>query len=96
MNRTLLILLTVLLAFPVYAFDQSSPQKQQTEQSSESNLTSHGHYVNKDGQVIHSPSATKSGAPPDGASAQCRDDTYSFSKHRSGTCSHHGGVAHWL
>src|SRR5438445_7884401 len=33
---------------------------------------------------------------PSGATARCRDGTYSFSKHRSGTCSHHGGVATWL
>jgi hypothetical protein len=33
---------------------------------------------------------------PTGATAHCRDGTYSFSKHRSGTCSHHGGVAMWL
>jgi hypothetical protein len=41
------------------------------------------------------PAATASSAPP-GATALCRDGTYSFSKHRSGTCSHHGGVARWL
>lgn len=35
------------------------------------------------------------GAPP-GATARCRDGTYSFSQHRSGTCSYHGGVAVWL
>jgi hypothetical protein len=35
-------------------------------------------------------------APPPGATARCRDGTYSFSQHRSGTCSHHGGVAVWL
>lgn len=29
-----------------------------------------------------------------GASAVCADGTYSYSAHRSGTCSHHGGV-HW-
>ena len=34
-------------------------------------------------------------APP-GATARCRDGTYSYSQHRSGTCSHHGGVAVWL
>ncbi len=34
--------------------------------------------------------------PPGGATARCRDGTYSISKHRSGTCSHHGGVAQWL
>ena len=59
-------------------------------------LQSHGHYINHDGNSIHSPSKTKSGAVPAGASAQCRDGTYSFSAHRSGTCSHHGGVAKWL
>jgi len=32
---------------------------------------------------------------PSGASAQCRDGTYSYSSHRRGTCSHHGGVAVW-
>lgn len=28
--------------------------------------------------------------------ARCRDGTYSYSRTRSGTCSHHGGVAVWL
>jgi len=35
-------------------------------------------------------------APPPGATALCRDGTYSFSQTHSGTCSHHGGVAKWL
>jgi Protein of unknown function (DUF3761) len=42
--------------------------------------------------VASSPGAS---APP-GATARCRDGTYSFSTHHSGTCSHHGGVAAWL
>ncbi|WP_432127853.1 DUF3761 domain-containing protein [Streptomyces sp. bgisy082] len=33
---------------------------------------------------------------PAGATAQCHDGTYSYSAHRRGTCSHHGGVAVWL
>ena len=33
-------------------------------------------------------------APAD-ATAKCKDGTYSHSKHHSGTCSHHGGVAEW-
>jgi hypothetical protein len=33
---------------------------------------------------------------PSGASAQCRDGTYSFSSSRRGTCSRHGGVAIWF
>lgn len=32
---------------------------------------------------------------PAGATAQCKDGTYSHSKSRSGTCSRHGGVAKW-
>ncbi len=32
---------------------------------------------------------------PGGASARCVDGTYSYSRHRSGTCSHHHGVAVW-
>lgn len=27
-----------------------------------------------------------------GVTARCRDDFYSYSRHRRGTCSHHGGV----
>lgn len=42
-------------------------------------------------------SATEASAtPPPGATAKCRDATYSYSHHRRGTCSHHGGVATWL
>ena len=41
------------------------------------------------------PAAALGGAPP-GATALCNDGTYSFSATRSGTCSHHGGVAVWL
>ncbi|HEX8396392.1 MAG TPA: thermonuclease family protein [Pyrinomonadaceae bacterium] len=33
---------------------------------------------------------------PAGASALCRDGTYSYSANRRGTCSSHGGVAQWL
>lgn len=67
-----------------------------TVQPNETDLNEHGHYVNKRGVTVHSPAHSKSGAVPDGASAQCRDGTYSFSQHRSGTCSHHGGVSKWL
>jgi len=62
----------------------------------ENNLVSHGHYVNKDKQIVHSPSKTVTGKAPSGASAQCRDGSYSFSRNHRGTCSHHGGAAQWL
>ena len=39
---------------------------------------------------------TRTSNSPAGASAQCRDGSYSYSAHRKGTCSHHGGVATWL
>ena len=35
-------------------------------------------------------------AVPAGATARCRDGTYSSSERSSGTCAHHGGVAAWL
>jgi uncharacterized protein YraI len=47
------------------------------------------------GNFVPSPKPGTAGAPP-GATALCRDGTYSFSQSRSGTCSHHGGVAKWL
>jgi hypothetical protein len=53
-------------------------------------------YVNSQGQWVPSPTRTADGQPPAGASAKCRDGTFSFSKSRSGTCSHHGGVGEWL
>lgn len=51
-------------------------------------------YTNVDGKHVESP--RKAGSAPAGASAKCRDGSYSFSAHRQGTCSHHGGVAQWL
>jgi hypothetical protein len=53
-----------------------------------------GTYVNSAGNTVCSPYSAPSA--PAGATAQCRDGTYSFSQSRSGTCSHHGGVATWL
>jgi hypothetical protein len=52
------------------------------------------HYVNSSGNCVADPVAAPSA--PAGASAQCKDGTYSFSQHRSGTCSGHRGVATWL
>ena len=42
------------------------------------------------------PTATASDTDPTGATAKCKDGTYSKSQHHSGTCSSHGGVAEWL
>jgi predicted RNA-binding Zn-ribbon protein involved in translation (DUF1610 family) len=50
------------------------------------------YYVNSSGHLVHSPSCGKKNIKP---TADCRDGSVSFSEHHSGTCSHHGGVAHW-
>ena len=46
--------------------------------------------------ILAVPFVASADSPPPGATAQCRDGSYSFSQHHSGTCSHHGGVATWL
>lgn len=52
------------------------------------------YYTNSFGQKVQSP--TYYSSSPKGATAVCRDGTYSFSRSRRGTCSHHGGVRKWL
>lgn len=63
-------------------------------QAGSSNLSNNSYYVNSAGSEVHSPAYSDS--VPAGATARCGDGTYSFSQNRSGTCSHHGGVATWL
>jgi hypothetical protein len=43
-----------------------------------------------------SSSTSTSTSTSGGATARCVDGTLSYSAHRSGTCSHHGGVAEWI
>jgi hypothetical protein len=51
-------------------------------------------YVNSRGHCVRRP--VQADRVPTGATAKCRDGTYSFSQSRRGTCSWHGGVATWL
>lgn len=51
-------------------------------------------YTNSAGTTVQSP--TYYDSTPQGATAKCKDGTYSFSQSRRGTCSRHGGVAQWL
>jgi hypothetical protein len=90
----LLMILTFTAQVEARTSSDIAPASQVT--TNEADLTSHGHYKNRDGVEVHSPSKSKSGKAPQGASAQCRDGSYSFSTHHRGTCSHHGGVAQWL
>lgn len=72
----------------------------------EPTLSRHDGYLNKDGVCVHRPSRvapavgigvlSSAVAIPSGATAQCRDGSYSFSQHLTGTCSRHGGVARWF
>lgn len=71
----------------------AAPKKAEPD---ESNLQTHGHYRDKAGQEVHSPTKSIGGKVPAGACAKCRDGSYSFSKSRRGTCSGHGGVSAWL
>ena len=50
------------------------------------------HYVNSSEHVVHSPSC---GDQHEKRNAERRDGSVSFSEHHRGTCSYHGGVAHW-
>ena len=80
-------------AVPLQANEiQKSSEKQLPV--NESGLSNNNYYTNTAGNKVHSP--TYSDSVPRGASAKCRDGTYSFSQSRRGTCSHHGGVASWI
>jgi hypothetical protein len=52
------------------------------------------YYTNVSGHFVHRPMTSQS--RPSGATAHCRDGSWSFSENHRGTCSHHGGVASWL
>jgi hypothetical protein len=65
-----------------------------TNAQSDKNASKPHYYTNSAGQRVQSP--TKASAAPKGATAQCRDGSYSFSQSRRGTCSHHGGVDRWM
>jgi hypothetical protein len=52
------------------------------------------YYLNSSGNCVHRPAQAP--GRPAGATAKCADGAYSFSQHRQGTCSGHGGVAQWL
>jgi len=68
--------------------------KREREQAQQQAECPNGTYENSAGNIVCKP--YESPTQPAGATAQCEDGTYSFSESRSGTCSHHGGVAVWL
>ncbi len=87
---SLLLALVATLAFTGGSAARAAPQSIAGAQPTSIACTS-GYYKNVDGKCVHSPSSN-----PAGATAKCRDGSYSYSLHASGTCSHHGGVGRWL
>jgi hypothetical protein len=85
---------------PAQTYERSMPRPEEMRrlmgQPDEAALLSHRHYRARTGQEVHSPARTTDDQAPATASAKCRDGSYSFSQHRRGTCSHHGGVQSWL
>lgn len=90
LRATVLALAAALASTHAFAFQPSDAAP------NEGDLDNHHAYVNRDGQIVHAPAHSLSGRVPEGATARCRDGTYSFSRHHTGTCSRHGGVAQWL
>ena len=72
----------------------SRPTEAASEQAQSDGVCSADSYVNSRGKCVHRP--VRADRAPAGATARCRDGTYSFSQSRRGTCSRHGGVAQWL
>src|ERR1700691_3865133 len=70
----------------------TQPEPQQRK--SQTKCADNGTYGNSKGETVKRPKSCS--AAPQGATAHCRDGSYSSSQSRRGTCSHHGGVAKWL
>lgn len=85
-----------LTAIGTYVAPTPAPSPSTTSTAAPTNqpTCTNGSYVNSAGNTACNPETASSA--PAGATAQCRDGTYSFSQSHSGTCSHHGGVAAWL
>src|ERR1700758_1423754 len=104
MKRALSVVFLTLVLVTQFLVAQTPPAPQSqsgspsntshASQQPKANCTDNGTYVNSKGQTVKRPENCS--AAPQGATAQCRDGTYSFSRSRRGTCSHHGGVTKWL
>ena len=68
---------------------ETSPQSIHAQQTDN---CENGTYINSAGNAVCRPSSRNTG----GATARCRDGSYSYSQSRRGTCSRHGGVSAWL
>jgi hypothetical protein len=94
-------LLTILICLPILAQttnpQQSGTQPQQAASAQEapaSNASSSSGNSKVPG--VWRKIKVKVITPPKGATAQCKDRTYSYTDHVSGACANHGGVEKWL
>lgn len=83
----------LLFLYPNASYGSLLSQNQKGITTQSLHQCSTGYYKNSSGSCVHRPA--KAPHWPVGSTAQCGDGTYSYSQHRSGTCSHHGGVAAW-
>lgn len=88
----------VFMLFPdiVQARKSSSHNGRHSTKHSHPTRPAHEYYKNSLGIMVHFPVRMPSAKAPAGASARCRDGSYSFSWSRKGTCSRRGGVSDWL
>jgi hypothetical protein len=89
MRKILMTVLALAVAVPVTSFVFPT-----TVAEAQARGCGAGYYRNSRGNCVRRP--VRANRPPAGASARCRDGTYSYSQNRRGTCSWHGGVAQWL
>ncbi len=94
MRRFISVLALSSVLFTSLLAQTQQPQATQPSSRQQPKCTDNGTYVNSKGETVKRPETCSTA--PQGATAQCRDGSYSFSQSRRGTCSHHGGVAKWL
>ena len=101
MRKSLLILVFVILFLAPFVNNQisatnaiGSDPSGLTASASEGFTRRRSYHRNRSSRRYRGP--VRAASAPIGASARCVDGSYSFSEHRRGTCSHHGGVAEWL
>ena len=103
--KRLLVFLLLLTVFQS-TFPQAQPKVSPTPATQATNkadspATTSGscatdYYRNSSDVCVHRSVKIQNTSAPNGATAQCRDGSFSFSQHRQGTCSRHSGVAKWL
>ena len=91
MRKGLLLACLVVAATPCQALQSTYRHH---APASSSSISGDEYYTNSRGNRVHRP--VRQDRQPSGATAKCRDGSWSFSQSHRGTCSHHGGVERWL